>query len=113
EPLLVGTQLDIQEQTLSLPALAEAYLKTGNLRRAREVLDAPLALRGGETRGMLTDTLRVHAMLLRAGADFTGAETVLNELLEVTRSMPYPFAEAQALDEYAQLEVTRNSPRAA
>jgi tetratricopeptide (TPR) repeat protein len=108
EPLVVGTRLDMQEQTLELPALAEAHLKTGNLQRARELLEAPLALRGRETRGMLTDTLRVYAMLLRAGGDHTGAEAVLDELLDITRSMPYPFAEAQALAEYARLEAARN-----
>lgn len=113
EPLLVGAGLDMQEQTLFLPALAESYLKTGDLQQAQTVLDGLLALRGPETQGMLTDTLRVQAMLLRTGGDLTGAGAVLDELLDLTRSMPYPFGEAQTLAEYARLEAVRNNPTAA
>jgi hypothetical protein len=64
-------------------------------------------------RGVLADTLRVHAKLLLAGGDVAGAEVVLNDLLDLTRSMPNPFAEAQALTEYGQLEAKRDSPHAA
>jgi tetratricopeptide (TPR) repeat protein len=113
EPLLLGIELDMQQQTLFLPALAEAYLKTGNRRRAQEVLDDLLALPGRELRGSLTDALRVQAMLLRTGGNLTGAEKVLDDLLELTRSMPYPFGEAEALTEYAHLEATRNRVSAA
>jgi tetratricopeptide (TPR) repeat protein len=113
ESLFVETRLDIQEQTLYLPALAEAYLHLGNLDQAQQVLDVPLALQGRGMEGMLSDTLRVHAMILRAGGDLAGAETVLNQLLDQTRSMPYPFGEAQALAEYGQLEMTRGNPTGA
>ncbi len=113
EPLLVDVELDIQEQTLFLPALAESYLGIGDVQRAQKVLDVPLALRGRETQGMLTDTLRVQAMLLRKRGDLSGAGVILDEMLGLTRSMPSPFAEAQALVEYAHLEATRNSPTAA
>jgi tetratricopeptide (TPR) repeat protein len=107
EPLLAGAKLDMQEQALFLPALAEAYLETGNLDRAQQVLDTPLALRGLSMRGMLPDTLRVHAKLLLAGGDITGAEAVLIDLLDLTRSMPNPFAEARTLAEYGRLEAKR------
>jgi hypothetical protein len=50
---------------------------------------------------MLTDTLRVHAMFLCASGDLNGAEVVLNELLDVTRSTQYPFAGAKALADTA------------
>ena len=113
EPLLVGTELDIQERALFLPAFAEAYLQTGNLHQAQQVLDVPLALHGLEMRGMLPDTLRVHAKLLLAGGDLVGAEAVLNDLMDLTRSMPYPFAEARALAEFGHLEAARGSPIAA
>jgi tetratricopeptide (TPR) repeat protein len=113
EPLLLGTELDMQEQVLFLPVLAEAYLQAGNLHQAQQVLDKPLALQGRGMRGMLAETLCVHAKLLLAGRDLAGAETVLNDLLDLTRSLPYPFAEAQVLLEYGQLEERRGSPGAA
>jgi tetratricopeptide (TPR) repeat protein len=113
EPLVTGVELDMQEQTLYLPALAQAYLQVGNLDRARTVLAAPLALRDLEVGGMLPDTLRVHAMLLRAGGDLPGAETVLNHLLDLTRGIPWPFAEAQALAEWGQLEAARGNSKQA
>lgn len=113
EPLLVSAKLDIQEQALFLPAFAEAYLETGNVYQAQHVLDGPLALQGLTMRAMLPDTLRVHAKLLLAGGDVTGAEAVLNDLLDLTRSMPSPFAEAQALAEYGRLEAKRDSSLAA
>jgi tetratricopeptide (TPR) repeat protein len=113
EPLLTGIELDIQEQALFLPAFAEAYLQAGSLRQAQHVLDKPLALPRTEMGGMLSDALRVDAMLRLAGGDLAGAEAVLNELLDLTRSMPYPFAEARALAEYGQLEAMRGRPRAA
>jgi tetratricopeptide (TPR) repeat protein len=110
EPVVAEAKLDMQEQALFLPALAEAYLETGELERAGEVLDTPLALQRREMRGSLTDTLRVHAMVLCAGGDLIGAERVLNELLEITRSMPHPFAEARALAELARLEAAQSRP---
>jgi tetratricopeptide (TPR) repeat protein len=113
EPLLATTELDIQERALFLPAFAEAYLQAGNLSQAREVLEAPLALRGLQMQGMLTDALRVHAGVLLADGDPAGAEAVLRDLLDLTRSIPYPFAEAQALAECARLEARRRRPRAA
>jgi tetratricopeptide (TPR) repeat protein len=113
EPLLVSAKLDIQEQALFLPAFAEAYLEAGNLHQAQHVLDRLLALQGPAMRGMLPDALRVHAKLLLAGGDATEAEAVLNDLLDLTRSMPYPFAEAQALAEYSRLEAKRDRPLAA
>ena len=64
-------------------------------------------------RGMLPDTLRVHAKLLLGGGDITGAEAVLNDLLGLTRSMPNPFAEAQTLAEYGRLEAKRDNLLAA
>jgi tetratricopeptide (TPR) repeat protein len=111
--LLSGIQLDMQEQALFLPAFAEAYLQAGNLSRARQVLDAPLALPRLEMKGMLPDALRVHAKLLFATGDLAGAEAVLNDLIDQTRSMPYPFAEARAHGEYGLLEARRGHPQAA
>jgi ATP/maltotriose-dependent transcriptional regulator MalT len=113
EPLLVGTQLDMQEQALFLPVLAEAYLQAGKLHRARQVLDKPLALQGHGMRGMLAETVCVHAKLLLAEGDLDRAETVLNDLLDLTRSLPYPFVGAQALVEYGQLEARRGRASAA
>jgi class 3 adenylate cyclase/tetratricopeptide (TPR) repeat protein len=107
ETLASGAELDIQEQTLYLPALAEAHLRVGSLERARQALGALPALQALQMDGMLADTLRVHAMVFRAGGDLSSAETVLNRALAVTRSMPYPFAEARALAEFSELEATR------
>jgi class 3 adenylate cyclase/tetratricopeptide (TPR) repeat protein len=110
DPLLPEAELDILEQTLYLPAFAEAYLQVGNLDQARKVLAVPLALQTRDMDGVLVDTLRVHAMVLRVGGDLTGAGTVLHRLLDLTRWMPYPYGEAQALAEYGQLEATRGNP---
>jgi ATP/maltotriose-dependent transcriptional regulator MalT len=62
---------------------------------------------------MLAETLCVHAKLLLANGELAGAETVLNDLLDLTRSLPYPFVEAQALVACGQLEAMRGSPGAA
>ena len=113
EPLLLNVKLDLQEQSLFLPAFAEAYLETGNVHQAQQVLDGALALQALTMRGVLADTLRVHAKLLLAGGDIAGAGAVLDDLLDLTRSTPNPFAEAQALAEYGQLEAKRDRPRAA
>ncbi|HEX6507116.1 MAG TPA: AAA family ATPase [Chloroflexota bacterium] len=113
EPIFAGVEVDIQEQALFLPTFAEAYLQDGNLPQAQHVLDTPLRLQELDMRGMLPDTLRVHAMVLRAEGDLAGAETVLNELLDLTRSLPFPSAEAQCLAEYGHLEATRGNLKAA
>ncbi len=59
------------------------------------------------------DALRVQGLLAVAQKRWVVAVEALNEALERTRAMPYPYAEAKTLWIYGQLEVAQGDPGAA
>ncbi len=62
---------------------------------------------------MRVDALRVQGLLATQQGRWAVAAEALDEALERTRAMPYPYAEAKTLWVYGQLEAARGDPVAA
>jgi hypothetical protein len=59
------------------------------------------------------DALRVQGVLATQRERWAVASEALEEALERTRAMPYPYAEAKTLWVYGRLEAARGDPAAA
>jgi tetratricopeptide (TPR) repeat protein len=85
--------------------LAWALLEAGEETRADELVGETVAR--GRAQGeklALVDALRVHGMVLTKLQQKDEAAAVLEEGLELARSLPYPYAEARILAELDRLE---------
>jgi tetratricopeptide (TPR) repeat protein len=59
------------------------------------------------------DALRIQGLLAIARQRWGLGVAALEKALELTRAMPYPYAEAKTLWAYGRLEAARNEPAAA
>jgi class 3 adenylate cyclase/tetratricopeptide (TPR) repeat protein len=97
-----------------LAPLAEAHLELGQEELAEELLASSFAqLRGPNMRALLVYPLRARAKLLTRQRRWEEATDVLEELLTLSRSVPYPYHEALALYEYGIMNVQRGEPQQA
>jgi transcriptional regulator with XRE-family HTH domain/tetratricopeptide (TPR) repeat protein len=97
-----------------VPRLAQAYLDMGKVSEARAA--AHRAVRRATDmnyRLVLTDALRVRAMISIRQRRWKEAFAALEEALTLSRAMPYPYAEAKALYVYGQLHAARSEPEQA
>ncbi len=97
--------LQESDVTFLLPILAEALLHT-DLREAKEVSErATKRAREQHDTVALVDAIYVSALVAMEENQFEQARLQMNELLALSRSMAYPFAEAQALLGIAEIDV--------
>jgi tetratricopeptide (TPR) repeat protein len=96
-------------QTL-LPFLAWAEGVLGQREQAEARLQTLLA---GEASLVRVDALRVQGLLATMQGRWNVASEALDEALERTRAMPYPYGELKALWVYGRLEAARGDPAAA
>jgi predicted ATPase len=89
--------------TLLLPFVAWADLELGRMERAEATVTACIERAATLGRLALADAYRVQAMIAIKQERWPDAETALEAGLTLTRSMPYPHAEAKALYIYGQL----------
>jgi tetratricopeptide (TPR) repeat protein len=101
------TDCDLGSARLLL-AWAEGMLGEESLAEAR--LEALLAIASPLFR---VDVLRMQGLLATKQGRWAGAVTALDEALERTRAMPFPYAELKALWAYGHLEAARGDATAA
>jgi tetratricopeptide (TPR) repeat protein len=97
-PLLDRPGLEEIAVTPLLPVLAEAYLELGDVASAERI--AAEAIRRSRARGNalhLVFALDSRARILMHQQEWVEAERTLQELLSLTRAMPYPYGEAEAV----------------
>jgi DNA-binding SARP family transcriptional activator/Tfp pilus assembly protein PilF len=88
--------------------LAEAYLGVGSLAEAEEVLTEALHLIAEQQQApRRIDALRVRGMLLDRQGRRSEAEDAFDDAATAARSMPYPYGEACALQEWGRLLAKR------
>lgn len=103
----------LQELDLTpfLQILAEAYLDNGNEKRFKEIVDARAeAAAACDDRLGLLDWRRLQAMALTRQGRWKEAERAFDESLPLARAMPFPYAEARILREYAQMRARKGEP---
>jgi tetratricopeptide (TPR) repeat protein/transcriptional regulator with XRE-family HTH domain len=87
-----------------LPLLAEAYVQSGNLVQAEQVVLRALhqASTAGDRRTLM-GALRVHGMLLTRRAHWSEAARVLDQAVALAESMQTPWEEAQIRYEFGMM----------
>ena len=110
EPLLDRASSYEQSDTDVVPLIAWACLELGEVERAAAMLAECLRhARERRYHVLLADALRIQALLdLRQGR-WQEAEAALDEALALTRSMPYPYAEAKTLYVYGDLHAAQGN----
>jgi tetratricopeptide (TPR) repeat protein len=97
-PLLDRSGMTESDVTDFLPALAWAYLEAEQLGRAGEVVaEAVARARAENAKLVLTEALRVQALLALRQSEWQVAAYSLGEGLALARSMPYPYGETRLL----------------
>jgi tetratricopeptide (TPR) repeat protein len=111
EPLLdVPGQWEM-DVTAFLWLLAWSHLDLGDDQRAENVIEQSIERARTQTyRRILPDALRVKAMLAMRQAQWALASDALAEALDLSRAMPYPYAEAKVLYTCGQLARERGDP---
>ena len=103
-PLLDRPGLEEFDVTGFLPVLAWAYLELGESINAAETIAAAIRrARAGQLRLMLTDALRVQALVVARQGRLTEAISALDEGLALAGALPYPYAEGRLLQLYGTL----------
>jgi tetratricopeptide (TPR) repeat protein/transcriptional regulator with XRE-family HTH domain len=89
--------------------VAWALVEGDDLEQATELLHAAIE-RAAEQRHhlALVDLLRMRALAAVRARGLDDASTLLDEVIELCRAMPYPYAEAKALYVYGQLHEARD-----
>jgi tetratricopeptide (TPR) repeat protein len=82
-----------------LPTLAWAELEAGDLAGAEETARRAVKRTRGAEPIYLIDALRIQGKVLNRQDRRSDAERVLEEGLELARSVPFPYAEARLLEE--------------
>ena len=91
-----------------------AYLDLGNQAQAQTIVSQAIVRAEEEpNRLALVDALRVRAMAAIQQARWQEAEGALEQVLAITRAMPYPYAEAKALYVYGLLHVAKSESQLA
>jgi predicted ATPase/transcriptional regulator with XRE-family HTH domain len=114
EPLLDRSGVEESQVTTLLPLVAWATLELDGpeAARTRACQAVDRARRAAHKLG-LVDGLRVQALVALRQRRWQEATEALEEALDLSRSMPYPYAEAKALYVSGQLSQTTCAPRQA
>jgi tetratricopeptide (TPR) repeat protein len=98
---------------LLLPTLAWAQLEGGDSARATKTAARAVERTRRQEPVYLVDALRVQGMVLIWQGQLEEAERVLAEGIELTRSLPYPYAEARMLIQLGLLQKQRGEAQQA
>jgi tetratricopeptide (TPR) repeat protein/transcriptional regulator with XRE-family HTH domain len=111
EPLLDRPGLEEGQVIFLLPTLAQAHLALGAVEQAAAlVAQGVRRARAQPNQRALVGALRVQALILTQQAAWAAAEQALEEGLELTRGMPYPYAEARLLHVYGAMHQAEGKP---
>jgi hypothetical protein len=110
-PLLDRARLDEADVTELLLTLAWTHLQLGDVMAAVDVAgQAVRRARAKNDRVKLVDALRVQAMVAIRQHQWAGAGQALEEGITLTRSMPFPYAEARLLYVYGEMHTQKGEP---
>jgi predicted ATPase/class 3 adenylate cyclase len=110
-PLLHRANIAALELDVLLPVLVWAQLESGEVEVAEHLLaQTCIRLRAQHHRFYLVDALRVEAAVCIQRQRWDEAKAALQEVLTLACPMPYPYAEAKALDTYGDLLVACGQP---
>jgi transcriptional regulator with XRE-family HTH domain/tetratricopeptide (TPR) repeat protein len=115
-PLLASDPINLHDDNriILLKDLAWVNLALGDRARAEEqVAECKARIEATGWHLWLVDALRVEALIRSTQRRWAEAKAALDEALDRTRAMPYPYAEAKALWVYGRLEATCSNPSAA
>jgi class 3 adenylate cyclase/tetratricopeptide (TPR) repeat protein len=102
EPLLDRFGQEESDVTLLLTLIAAADLELGEEQQAGQVLaQIRRRVEGSGAQLVFTDAMRVEALLAIRQQRWDDAQALLDDVLALCRTMPYPWAEAKALYVYA------------
>lgn len=90
-----------------------AALKSDPGKAAALIEQGITVARSSQSQRGLTDGLRIQALLALQQRQWPTAEQALEEALQVSRSMPFPYGEAKALYVYGLLHQAKGEPEAA
>ncbi|GAC1396193.1 MAG: hypothetical protein NVSMB65_15340 [Chloroflexota bacterium] len=102
---------EVHDTVFMLPLVAWAHLLLGDVDRAERVaVQAVAQIRGEQTTLVLPEALRVQSLVAIERGQWTEAQQHLEEGLTLSRTMPYPYAEARLLHIYSVMESRRGAP---
>jgi tetratricopeptide (TPR) repeat protein len=97
-----------------LPRLAWALAELGEVVQARSLAkEAVERARAQHYHLALADALRVHGVVMALDHEWEQVETVFEEAVSLSKSMPYPYAEARALFEWGRALDRKGAPEKA
>jgi tetratricopeptide (TPR) repeat protein len=111
--VLLRERRDLLEYRLPCPSLvlAEAHMALGDAGAADQVVARAIAgARDEQARLLLTEALRVQAMVRIKQGRWDEAERALEEGLSLARGTPYPYAEARLLHVSGALHLQKREP---
>jgi tetratricopeptide (TPR) repeat protein len=112
EPILDRPGLQEHDVTSLLPVLAWACLALGDVARATRVLTEAIdRVTTQQNRLALIDALRIKGMLLSHQQQWDKAAAAFEEAASLARSMPYPYAEARALEAHGMMAIRKVTQR--
>jgi tetratricopeptide (TPR) repeat protein len=114
EPLLDRPGFQENDVTPLVPLLAWAHLVSGEATEAEEVVAQSIARAKAQIyRPALVLALRVLALLAIRQGRWADAEQALDEGLDATQKMPYPYAEAHLLRLWGEMHLQKGGLEAA
>jgi tetratricopeptide (TPR) repeat protein len=114
EPLLDRDEQREIYVTMLLPVLAWSCHNLGDVARAEAI--AAQSIERARTQRYhlaLVDALRVVAIIAMGQQRWAQAQASLDEVLDLSRTMPYPYAEAKSRHVAGQLHLARSEPEQA
>jgi tetratricopeptide (TPR) repeat protein len=108
EPLVDRPGLQEPQVTALMPLLAWAHLQLGDELEAEEILTRCLERARAQNHRLATaDAIRIRGMLRTQQSKWKEAFSDFDEVTSLAKSMPYPYAEAQALYQSGMTHVRR------
>jgi len=112
QPLLDRLGPEAQYTTVLLPTVAWAHLEAGDRVRAEEIAAQAVGLaRARSNHWILVDGLCIQGMLRAQQTRWSEAEQAFEEAVSLAHGMPYPYAEARALQEWGMMYLQQGARR--
>jgi len=114
QPLVDLAVLDYPQALHLLLVLAQAHLELGNMSKAEQLLaTCEERARAQNERLFLVDMLQVQGVLLTRQERWDEACRVFNEMLDIARSMSFPYGQARALYHGGIMRLQKGEPEQA